>query len=306
MATDHTSFEAHIVRSISRTVELQVYKWMCQNLEPKYYLNLKKFLDRNHYCRQTDYDYVANARMSGGMQTSLGNGLTNLMIMEYFRIKKGWTELAGVVEGDDGLFRISGPKISTLDFMELGFTIKAEEFTRVGDAGFCQLYNDGETMSNLFDASHYLLGLSWTQSAAMKGNGKTLLKLAKSKAYSLLAEGPSNPITRNMALWILRETLKIPFPKITVTDNPWLVKFNHVRWDELMSRTCEPTISQRLFYQDKFGISVAHQLRIEKYFDEKRGISPIEEAMILNEVITPARSYAWDKLVMSDSGINKK
>jgi len=297
MATDHTSFEAHIKSEIMKVCEINLYSYMCKNIDRKYISHIRRALLEKQSCFQEDLEFNCDARMSGDMNTSLGNGFTNLMIMEYLRIKKGWSELVGVVEGDDGLFLVSGQEMTVDDFDSIGFCIKQTIHESVGEAGFCKLYNDGETFDNLLDPKSALLACGWSRSRSIVGGKKKLIQLAKSKAYSLLAEGPSNPITRSMALWVLRCTESVRFPKISSTDSPWHVRHHYVKMSELMLRTKPPTLSQRSFFEDKFGISPELQLQVEEYFDSLDTIGPITNQLVKHIVYDRHNCFCWDSLV---------
>jgi hypothetical protein len=200
--------------------EMQLYAYMTK-LAP----NHKNFIDMikramlsKQRCNLNNAHASARmhtfARMSGDMCTSLGNGFTNLMVMNFISHLKGWNECVGIVEGDDGLFRISGEVPTSEEFAQLGFTIKAEIHREIGEAGFCQIFCT-EELHNLVDPRKILLRGGWTTTSSM--HKKELGCFTRAKAFSLICEAPRNPITVSMGKWLLRATRG---------------KKHHLSWDE--------------------------------------------------------------------------
>jgi hypothetical protein len=303
MATDHTSFEAHIMPNIMRICEMQLYSYMTKKLKNRdEFLTLicDGLLDEQ-ICVQNGKMYKGkvktHARMSGDMCTSLGNGFTNLMVMFFIAYRKGWRECEGVVEGDDGLFRITGDTPTEDDFSEIGFTVKAEIHNRIGEAGFCQIYNSEDSLENLVQPQKLLLRSGWTMSPMLHGSEKIMASLSRSKAYSILAEAPTNPITASMAKWILRSTVG--------SNLRW--DRNETWWaDQCMSANMQdilrlsdkgPTIGQRRFVQWKWNIGVETQLRIERYFDNLDGIQPIRDPDVIEIVSDTWSIWSWTHMI---------
>ncbi len=86
--------------------------------------------------------------MSGEMNTSLGNGFSNLMFMLYACEIQG-IECDGIVEGDDGAFALSlkpGQKFDESIFAEMGLTIKLEKHTDLMSMSFCGILCAEEAM----------------------------------------------------------------------------------------------------------------------------------------------------------------
>lgn len=141
-ACDYTSFETHFVRQIMRGIEFELYKYMApDDAEGHQFIKDLEVLVGQNMCSSKLVSLEVEAcRMSGEMNTSLGNGFCNLIFMMYACHVQGIT-CDGIVEGDDGVFRMSkelNPKI----FDEMGLNIKLEKHSNLFTMSFCGLICD--------------------------------------------------------------------------------------------------------------------------------------------------------------------
>ena len=301
LSTDHTSFEAHMHTQIMKCCEMQLYSYMVRDLPDKDWFRIvnkglcsvQKCLSYNNFGRQIA---IGEARLSGDMCTSLGNGFTNLMVMLYVAQAKGWGACVGVVEGDDGLFRVSGDVPTDQDFADVGFTIKSVTSDSVGQAGFCHLFNAEDQYENLVDPIMTTIKVGWTLSPQLHGGPKVMEKLARAKAMSMVCEAPANPITSQLALWILRCTRG----EIEVGPNEpdrWYRLQCLKRMDECQLRAkLGPTKEQREFVADKWGISVSDQVHIENWFANQDRIRPIRIPVLMKHV-PKWLAYSYDNFL---------
>lgn len=288
LGTDHTSFEAHMTIEIMNICEKQLYTYMVRNLpeatEFNNLCNLGIFNKQKCVMRNANGVTISQteARMSGDMCTSLGNGFTNLMVMTFVAHLKGWKECVGVVEGDDGLFRIAGDIPSSEDFEMVGFTIKSEISNELGNAGFCQLYYAEGEYENLVDPLKILLRAGWTMTSSLHSSPEKLEPLALAKAYSMVCEAPANPITGALALWLIRNIKQTAKFDYFDSDRWWVEQCMKSNLDECIARALKgPTLSQRLFCQSKWNIAVSDQIEIENYFNNSNRIGPIRCPLIM-------------------------
>ena len=155
VATDYTAYESHFVAELMEAIEFVLYEHMTQHLKegPRFMELMRGVLAGKRKAQFKYFDVEVNAtRMSGEMNTSLGNGFANLMLFEFACHKVG-SECVGVVEGDDGLFRVNGPIPPSNLFESLGFTIKAVTHERLETASFCGMVFDVEDRVNVSDVS---------------------------------------------------------------------------------------------------------------------------------------------------------
>jgi len=220
--TDHTAFEAHMTCDVMRAVEFQLYGYMwAQVLGGREVFNIvKKALAGINTCiNKLMIVKVLGSRMSGDMCTSLGNGFTNLMLM-LFVCSEHKVHCVGVVEGDDGLFRIDTKDLKIIqadDFMKLGFEIKLAVRATIGESSFCGLMY-GSSYENVRDPLEVLCRFGWTKSPRRFGGPRVMAGLLRAKALSLAYELPGCPILRNLAIAALRVTSVKPFTSPTYAD----------------------------------------------------------------------------------------
>jgi len=328
-ATDHTSFESHIVAKLMKICEVQLYSYMAKGLSNSKVLNelFRALYDKQDMRMVNDSMKIkmrGEARMSGDMCTSLGNGFTNWMIMAYICHRKGWkTELQGIVEGDDGLFRADGPIPTTEDFEKMGFSIKIEVSDDIGEIGFCQRYFTKEKHS-VINPTKVLITSGWTRSALKFAGQRILRQLSRAKAYSLLCEAPRNPVTSAMARWIIRSTSDVN-PRFSMNDTDYykykttFIKDNYVDYDYVGAcytlSLLGPTPAQRELVKRKFGMDIETQIGLEEYFEGLQGIQPIDTPLIQDIlentfIVNPCggkdqllsqywHRWSWDNLVVN-------
>lgn len=199
LGTDFESYEAHMTPKIMKAVELQLYSYMLSNYPEVSKLICDTIAGSNHGRTRRGVGFrLKGRRMSGDMCTSLGNGFTNLMLWLYLAEIDGF-DVAGYVEGDDGIFAVSGapaPAVLADQFKALGFTIKIESGDDPCTMSFCGIVSaDGQNIRN---PSEYLDSFGWT-SSCLDGNAHTMLQLQAAKAMSAAYELPHCPILRAIA-----------------------------------------------------------------------------------------------------------
>jgi hypothetical protein len=302
LETDHTAFEAHFVPKFVMACEMQLYSYMLAFVPNSYEVigNIKEALTMVQKCSTSMMVTKTCARMSGDMCTSLGNGFSNLMLMSFAAHKYGWSELCGVVEGDDGLFKIDGEIPDSSFFERLGFEIKMEIHDSINEAGFCSLYFSDDSFDNIINPLECLLRSGWTMSCQLHGGHGLMDVLSRTKAMSILCESPTTPIVCKMALWILRSTSHIS--RIEIDNDPnrwWLNQLDFSNLDLSIAKAkIGPTMGQRLFVELKYGISVGVQFEIEHYFDKLVGIQPIRCPNLISLLVNeyPWWAWSWDFL----------
>lgn len=290
-ATDHSKFEAHITSSLMKVCEFQLYSYMTVNLSihDEFMEHVVKALAGKNECRFKGFTIkVPGSRMSGDMCTSLGNGFTNLMSMLFLTYKKAGYLPDGVVEGDDGLFGfVEEADIPTsLEYKSLGFDIKCQKFSDVGEAGFCGMYFKEGILENIADISKNLCKFGWTDSHLMFSRGKVMEQLLRAKSFSLAYELPYCPVLRSLADYGLRVTHGVS-PRFGD-------RFNKLTfWEKQIFRDIDPEcprlrtpipIQQYELVEKLFGWSISEQKAVEKYLDGLTQIQPLDHPVILSKM----------------------
>lgn len=218
--------------------------------------------------------------MSGDMCTSLGNGFTNLMIWLFWAREKGLRDdqVDGVVEGDDGLFRIDGPAPTVLDFERMGFRAKIEHSCDIGKAGFCTMYFDTEVFENVTNPAELLADFGWTHSQSMQGKPRIMLELLRAKADSLEAELPGAPIVGSLVNYVRRcvGEGRRRFEGPGGEKSYWERRLNDT------PRGLRPVApATRALVEQLFGVTEFEQRTIESYLDHLNTLHELDHPCIL-------------------------
>jgi len=280
IATDYTSFESHFIREVMEICEFQLYKYMTQYIPQRqeFWNILDQVLAGLNVINFRDFTaYVIACRMSGEMCTSLGNGFSNLMLMMYACQVSGARNIAGVVEGDDGLFVYDGNPPTIELFKEIGFTIKLEIFDNISEASFCGLIFDETDEAIITEPLAKLVSFGYVPRRYALSKKSKHLKLLRAKSLSFLYQYPGCPILRSLALYGLRisEGYRADFG---IFDSYHMnMKEEMLNYHRKNSGAYMPIgFNSRLLMERKFGITVAEQLKTEAYLDSLNSLQELE------------------------------
>lgn len=206
ICTDYTSYESGFRSEIMRAIEYEVYHYIGRG-HPEF----REFWEKIKILQQTNRIHyksfqakVPATRMSGEMNTSLGNGIFNFFAFKFACFLQD-IEVKGVVEGDDGLNHVDKePDVRV--FEKLGMILKYEKFTDIGDASFCGQVFDPEAMQVVRDPIQTLIKMGWSTTKYINANMQTKKALLRSRAMSALYENPGCPVINVFALKILELT----------------------------------------------------------------------------------------------------
>lgn len=303
-SSDFTSFEALFTEIIMEACEFQLYEFMVSALpEGRDFMALirEALLGQNKIKNKNVSLRVRATRMSGEMCTSLGNGFSNLMF-NLFVCHKSGVEVDGVVEGDDGLFRVSGvPDVSL--FGKLGLIIKLEMHNDPSLASFCGQIFDPSNFTVITDPLKVLASVGWIDGKyARAGLGKQLGML-RAKAWSFGYQYPACPIISSMSRCLLRLTRSY--------DHRYALRDPNLGWWEraLLEQAFEagrPELNQvvkddtRDLMARVFGVSVKVQKELESWFDALEELIPIPQLDVpdswktyFNQYVIPTKSMNW-------------
>lgn len=305
VATDFSSFESHFTKEMMEACEFVFYKHMLKHY-PEVYNTMREVLQGLNRCSDKYFKILIQARrMSGEMNTSLGNGLSNLIFMRTISRLYGYGVPVGVVEGDDGLFRYKIGKVpSTKDFTDLGFNIKLEVFKKISDASFCGLLFDEDDREVISDPRKILASFGWTSQKYANASKKTIAKLIRCKSLSLAHAYPGCPIVAELARYGLRVTRSYNVRQF-INSRRDLNMYEREKYleaeayfrdprhrDELSAPIKEVGMGTRVLVERLYGIDIPLQLKIEEYLREKNDLDQIDLPEVIDLVPNSWVEYA--------------
>jgi hypothetical protein len=298
-ASDYTAYESHFTRIIMEAIEFQLYDYMTQYLPDKeafdYYL--REVIGGTNKCIFKFFSVEVEAtRMSGEMNTSLGNGFSNLMVMLFLCSKKGMKNVVGVVEGDDGLFTGEGEMPTTADFRELGFTIKCEIFERLSDASFCGMVYDPTDKVIVTNPLEELVTFGWTTGQYAGASHRRKMELLRCKAISMAYQYGGCPILTSLARYGLRITQKYNARLGSNTNEYEREQFLEAKLHTKGIIRDVPR-NTRLLVERLYGITVEDQIKMENYLDSLTTVQPLE-AVFLEKYIPKPWVHYWNHFVV--------
>jgi len=282
---DFAAYESHFVKEIMEAIEFPLYEFMSKHLAdgPQWFKTVSDVLGGENHCVFKWFTVDVEAtRMSGEMNTSLGNGFANLMLLLFLFHELG-ENINPVVEGDDSLTSFLHKCPTAADFAELGFTIKCAVRDNLSEASFCGIIFDPDDMINVTDPLDVLANFGWCGRNYCHARTGRLRELLRCKSLSYAHQYPGCPIIQSLAQYGLRVTRSVDVSVFIEKDKGLsLWERQQLRdareagqrlWDTRMIRPVP--IATRLLVERVFGISVDHQRRLEEYLDSLTEIQPL-------------------------------
>lgn len=293
--SDFTSFEALFSKWLMRA-KFIVYDWVMGLLSPEIRMYYNTFFDEvlagTNICKNKHFTIrIIASLMSGEMDTSLGNGLTNLLIHVFMFESERGIEIEIIVEGDDALLSWLGggsDPPSAEDYAKLGLFVKLVFHENLSEAGFCGMIFDEEDMVNITDPLQLVTNLAWACSRYHDAKQSKLKALLRAKSLSYLYQYPRCPIVQSAALYGCRVTRGVdPTGYINSAHvDEWhraqllaaLNKFG--KGDVTPQVDLEIPSRTRDLMTKKYGITREEQMRIERIYDHKQDLEPIDLSFI--------------------------
>lgn len=232
---------------------------------------------------------VDATRMSGEMNTSLGNGLVNLIIINFICEELYGADVAAVVEGDDSLYKTDAP-VKTQDYVDCGFTCTLEEHESINTASFCGLIFDEYSEVVIANPIKYILKTPWINRRWLNSNFNTMLGLYKSRSLSLLWQFPGCPVINEYAKYLYRMTNHVRLTTSMAREFKWNNEIFAIVSEAVIDETKlfdkmpkkDITFGTRMIMEQTFGITIEHQLYLEDLFRNKNDLHPIYDEIILS------------------------
>ncbi len=277
---DYSAFESHFTAEVMKNIEFRLYHYMTKKLGQRHKLFMDfcyQCLAGTTKCRFQDFTATLKAtRMSGEMNTSLGNGFSNLMVHLYLVwINSGRQNVVAhemlnriFIEGDDSIASYDSKSYIPTEeqFKKMGWTIKHEEYDNFGMASFCGAVVDPDDMTILCNPIKVLCGFGWTPRRYIRAGSTLRNELMRAKALSYLYQYEGCPIVDPFSRAVLRYVGDKP-----IRDSVRNAMEPHKREileqaENYYIRPQNITLRSRLMMENKFGISIVDQLFVEISF----------------------------------------
>jgi len=280
--SDYKGWESVFDPEMMRACEFILYKSM---LSEKDFKMISTVLAGKNRIRGRGYKVDCNGkRCSGEMNTSLGNGFSNLCLTLFLiwmkigepeDVGKVFDHYDGIVEGDDQL-AITDVDLGPEDFAKVGISVKMQRRPKPCEASFCGMVftSTGEIVR---EPRRFLEKFGWTGSF-LASDEYMMDCLLRAKALSTLFETPQCPIVAPLAHRAL-EVTRGAVPRF-VYDG-----FHDVVPDEKSVVDYNPSNEVRVLFASLYGISVEAQLKAELAI--KKG-----DFATLSEIIPPTRAFS--------------
>lgn len=269
LETDYSSFESSFDKKYQQYVEIAYWKHMLQNNPHILSIVLESYKRHTIYGKGYKGEFDGG-RMSGDLWTSSMNGFSNLVNIMTLCHLKG-LDWDGFCEGDDGLFWLSAPKLTKEDFAELGFVIKMEYKDQISDCSFCGKIFDEES-KHVLGTPEQLNRIGWAlDKSYWNAHLKSKQQLIYSRALSLACLYPGCPCIQARAKALLQSAKgKIQFTDRVLNEKYQLREMLKYHKELDLQKVYEnltfpePTIKDRILYEQRFGITIAQQKKYEE------------------------------------------
>jgi hypothetical protein len=276
---DFSQFESHFTPEVMKLIEFRLYHYMTKKLGIH-----KQFMDfchevlagKNKCSFEAFVVEILGTRMSGEMNTSLGNGFTNLIIHLYLIWLNSGKRNEVVdeymskifVEGDDSIASYSDKSLipTSQQFRMMGWTVKHEEVSRIGLASFCGCVFDEDDMIILSNPVKVVAGFGWTPRRYVRAGTQVRNELMKAKALSYLYQYTGCPIIDPFCRHVLRR-----LQGVNIRDS--IIRSMDPHKQRIYREALEFSINHdnpfliphktRLLMEEMYGVSVISQLGTE-------------------------------------------
>jgi len=286
VTTDYTSFESLFTAEFMDACEFELYDYMTSELPdgPTFMNLVRDVLAGKNRCHWRDFIVeVLATRMSGEMCTSLGNGFANLMLMLFLNEEELKQQVDGFVEGDDGIFVVTGEPPSPADYARLGMVVKLEVHESINTASFCGIVFDVNDLCNLTDPLEVIAKFGYANNRYLRVNRKKTLMLLRCKALSLAHQYPGCPIIQSLAYFGLRATKRVQYylegwvkkggpAGTSMWERDQLLEAIKEQ-DKLVPRSIGE--GSRLLVEKLWDIPTNLQLAVESKLDAKNDLEPL-------------------------------
>lgn len=265
--TDYTSFESLFTTDMMDDCEFELYRFMSSKnpLAQQRCRLIFKILASQNFAKNKYFTLRVDAkRMSGEMNTSLGNGFSNLMFLLFACHYYKRTYSGPIIEGDDALIGLNA-RIPEEYYTKMGLNVKMEFVDDISEGSFCGLVYDPTELINIREPLETLCTTPWVTRKYASSNSTTYYSLLRSKALSLIYEYPGCPIISDYGHKLFELTSKYEIAlKYEDSYQYERIMNAYTAYRENKLPKGNPGPRTRSLMEKIFKIPVSAQLQIEK------------------------------------------
>lgn len=284
LATDYSSYEASFTPLYCLSIEYEVYRYFGNGMIAHYIC--KAFYLFNTSIFMAFRVHILAKRMSGDVNTSLGNGVSNLITIQYIvftKTKVLFSEI--VIEGDDSLFNLPlGVNLTPADFALFGLKVKIEESHYPNLASFCGNIFDIEDLDVLVDPGRIFRRFGFIDTKYKNARKSIKLGLLRAYAFSIYYMYHGCPMVAELAKYLLRVTRGV-HANMKAVNVYRLAEGEKIPASESKMFQLYPEYigeGSRKIISLLYGYSRDEQLRVESYIASLNSLQPL----IVPEVVT--------------------
>lgn len=294
---DASSYEAHFIKIVMECIQFEAYRYFGRDSDVVMYRILKVIEvlgGKNCLIFKYIVAIIEATRMSGEMDTSLGNGLTTLILNLFLAwLKKIRVQLR--CEGDDNLSLWSDAKLAPTDadWVELGWIMKVEEPESVATASFCGNVFDPDDKIVVTDPRDALANFGWVGKRYVKASERLLLQLLRSKGLSMAHQYNGCPMLGAFGRRVVQLTEGVVIRQSVVNNMDAYQREKYLQSVKgPLPEYKEPPPATRLLVERLYNISIEDQISFEKSLPEIQLWSRLNFAMYCpNEWTTHYETY---------------
>jgi len=301
LITDFSAFESSFRARIMENCEFVMYEFVTKYLPGRdiFMRNIQTLLGENFLIFSSYVAKVLSKRMSGEMNTSLGNGFSNLMLICFCMFEQGIYDFDVIVEGDDSLCSYLGPILDSSLFEKLGFIIKFKYVSSASLASFCGQIFVPTTHVVITDPIKFLLNFPWMSIKYRHHSDKVKLGLYRGKALCALYQYSGCPIVQTFAVRVLQLTEGYDVVLDKTMDSYHLQLHEYAYSHDIQARPVTPAIRELMFLS--FGIEESVQLRFEEVYS-RMGFDDVHNPL-LKLYVHPDTIHYFEHYVVRERGV---
>lgn len=266
---DATSYEAHFIKQVMCNIEFVMYFYMCRN-SPSYMQvmeEVEKVLTGEQDLKFKDIivKILTSLRLSGEMNTSLGNGFTTMILVSFIAwVKKCLVRLKA--EGDDNLsaWQFESCVPTEEEWKELGWVMKVERPESVCTASFCGNVFDIDDRLVIVDPRNALLDFGWVKKQYVHTSDAVLMQLMRSKALSMFHQYNGCPMLGIFARHVIELTKHVTIRASILNSMSLYEREEYLSAvKDTLPEFLEPSASSRELVYKLYNISYEEQIAFE-------------------------------------------